>query len=420
MDNKIVPREIFQPLLHHLKEEEITIILGARQVGKTTLLRELKEHLQANNIARPEEIQMLNLDLMSDLELLSSQKNFIRFLQAKRVDNRRLYIFVDEVQRLESPGTFFKGIYDLRWPVKFVLTGSSSLEIKAKVQEPLTGRKRIFTVHPFSFREFIQDPALSKALDQKEWDSHHLNLLLEKLYEYLVYGGYPRVAVEPRLDQKYQILQEIYSSYIEKDIAGLLKIRRSLQFSRLVSLLASQVGQLVNVAEISNTLDLKQKTIHGYLRALEQTFVCGLVRPFFRNIRKELTKMPKIYFWDNGLRNLPLEAFRSFEQREDRGNLLENFVFSYLMRKTPNRVRYWRTKDKSEVDFVLEHPQGDIVPIEVKAQILKRPELPRSLVNFIRRYKPRRAILVNLGLSKIIKTGQTSVHFVYPFAVPYN
>jgi predicted AAA+ superfamily ATPase len=194
-----------------------------------------------------------------------------------------------------------------------------------------------------------------------------------------------------------------------------LRIREALNYSRLTSLLASQIGQLVNTSEISNTLDIKQETIHGYLRVLEQTFICYLLRPFFRNFRKELTKMPKIYFWDNGLRNFALESFRDFERREDRGILLENFVFSELGRQQSGRIRYWRTKDKSEVDFVLEHQMGTFIPIEVKAQILKKPELPRSLSNFIKRYAPRQSFVVNFGLHQKIRIGKTDIFFIYPF-----
>ncbi|MGB9612854.1 MAG: DUF4143 domain-containing protein, partial [Candidatus Margulisiibacteriota bacterium] len=148
---------------------------------------------------------------------------------------------------------------------------------------------------------------------------------------------------------------------------------------------------------------------------LELTFVCQLLRPVFRNKRKELTKMPKLYFWDNGLRNFALDAFRPYELREDRGALLENFVFAELARKVGNRIRYWRTKDKSEVDFVLECPDGKIVPIEVKAQKLKRPEISRSLAGFLKRYQPTRAFVINLGLQQKVRMDKTKVSFIYPF-----
>jgi len=298
-----------------------------------------------------------------------------------------------------------------------VLTGSSSLEVKAKVQEPLTGRKRLFHLYPFSFKEYLLgvEPSLVRILSLRELSRYHSGQILKRLFEYLVYGGYPRVALEKRLDQKYQIIKEIFSSYVEKDIVGFLKIREALNYSRLVSVLASQVGQLVNSAELSNTLEVKQETIQGYLRALEQTFVCQLVKPFFRNVRKELTKMPKVYFWDNGLRNFALEAFRSYEKREDRGPLLENFVFGELARKVQGGLKYWRTKDKSEVDFVVEPRRGEPIPIEVKAQNLKKPEISRSLASFLRRYKPPRAFVINLGLCRKIKIDQTQIGFIYPF-----
>jgi len=357
MANIIVPRSIFHEVASHLKEKEITIIIGARQVGKTTLLMQLKEYLLERKIAA-EAIKIFNLDLISDLELFDSQKNFINYLKSELVGHKRVYVFVDEVQRLKNPGLFFKGVYDLNLPAKFVLTGSSSLEIKAKTQEPLTGRKRLFYLFPFSFEEFIIGTAnpLSKILNHKRLTPYHLIQIMDKLREYLVYGGYPRVALEKKTGNKLNLLKEIFSSYIEKDIIGFLKIREALNYSRLVALLAAQVGQLVNAVELGNTLDMKQETIQAYLGALEETFICHLVRPYFTNFRKELVKMPKLFFWDNGIRNAPLEALRDYEGREDRGALLENFVFAEIARKNINRVRFWRTKDKNEIDFVLTQP----------------------------------------------------------------
>lgn len=418
MGNNLVPRNLFPAVAGHLVEKEITVIAGARQVGKTTLLKQLKEYLIERKREKEENIKIFNLDLVTDMELFASQKDFIRYLEAEVEAEKKIYVFVDEVQRIKNPGQFFKGIYDLGLPVKMVLTGSSSLEIKAKVQEPLTGRKRLFHLYPFSFDEYLagRHPSLLKFLKIKEPDNYHLNQILEALSEYLIFGGYPRVILEKRGDQKVQLLKEIYSSYIEKDIVGFLKIAEALNFSKLVSLLGGQVGQLVNSAEIGNTLGMKQETIQAYLRIMEQTYVTQLVRPFFRNIRKELTKMPKIYFWDNGIRNFSLESFRSFDRREDRGQLLENFVFAQMASADESKVRYWRTKDKSEVDFVYES-RGEIIPVEVKAQKLKQPEIPRSLMNFINRYRPTRAYIVNLGLRRHIKIGKTNIYYLYPYQI---
>jgi len=417
MGNNLVPRIVFPEVASHLKEKEITIITGARQVGKTTLLFQLKDFLLERKIAKENEIKIFNLDLITDLELFASQKEFVNYLKAEIEGVKRLYLFIDEAQRIKNPGLFFKGIYDLVWPVKLVLTGSSSLEIKAKFTEPLTGRKQLFHLYPFFFKEFITgtSSSLLKLLAAKKLSSYHVNQILERLFEYLIFGGYPRVVMEKNRNRKLQILKEIFSSYIEKDIVGFLKIREALNYSKLVTLLASQIGQLVNVAEISNTLEMKQETIHGYLRVLEQTFVCQTIKPFFRNKRKELTKMPKIYFWDTGLRNFALEAFRFYELREDRGALLENFVFAELARHAEERIKYWRTKDRSEVDFVIEFPSGEVVPIEVKAQKLKKPEFRRSFINFLTRYQPAKALVVNLGLQTKVKIKSTQVFFVYPF-----
>ncbi len=418
MTDKIIKRSIFSKILEHLKEPEITVILGARQIGKTTLLSELKNYLIANQISKEKNILMFNLDFISDLELFKSQAELFSYLKA-RISEEKLYVFVDEAQRVENAGLFFKGLYDKKLPVKFILTGSSSFELKSKITESLTGRKIIFTVFPFSFYEYLlsKDERMASLLSLEDTSDYDKKALLANLYDFIIYGGYPRAVLEENEEKKQQVLKEIYSSYIEKDIIGLLKIKKYSGYTKLLKILAGQIGGLVNYHELSQTTGLSFRTIDSYIETLNQTFVVARLTPFFKNIRKELSKMPKIYFIDSGLRNLGIASFRKFEEREDKEFLLENYVFSALSKKEKSEIHFWRTKDKSEVDFVMQNNNGEFIPLEIKAVNLAKPEITRGLRNFISRYSPKEAFLVNLSYQGKLNIDKTKVNFILPYEI---
>jgi predicted AAA+ superfamily ATPase len=418
MDKKIVKRQILEKIFSHLKEKEITLILGPRQVGKTTLLFQLKEILEKKEKIAKENIYYFNLDLFSDLELFQSQNNFIQFIK-NRVDsnNNRLYLFIDEAQRIENAGLFFKGIYDLNLPIKLVLTGSSSLEIRAKTTEPLTGRKRIFWLYPFSFYEYllIFDNQLTSFLLKD--DVYTRQKILNLFNHFVLFGGYPKVALEPQIEKKIIYLEEIFTSYLEKDIAGFLKIKDVFLFSKLVRILAEDIGQVVNVYRLASEIGIKGETLKRYLSFLEETFVLKRVLPYFSSTRAEIRKMPKIYFFDTGFRNFAKytkETGReSLIDKEEWGVLLENFVFSELV-KMGVAFNFWRTKDKAEVDFVLKKGEAEI-PLEVKRSVDKNFTLSKSLISFIKAYQPKEAIVVNLSYYGKRKFDNTLIHFLLPY-----
>jgi len=413
----LVQREIFIKITDHLETKEITLIIGPRQVGKTTLLLQLKGYLMSRGYPESR-IFSFNLDLVTDRALFVSQTGFIKFLK-ERIGKEKLFVFVDEAQRVENAGIFFKGIYDLDFPVKFVLTGSSALEMKSKIHEPLTGRKRIFHLYPLSFHEYIsaKDASVAQLVSEKEPSHYTRERIAEHLFRFLVWGGYPKIILEENIEAKEQFLKEIYSSYIERDIIGFLEIKNTTAFTNLVSILASQVGQLVNTQELSSTLNVERKTVEKYLEILEKTFVIERISPFFCNVRKELTKMPKVYFLDAGFRNFALSDLKGFEGRRDKGAILEDFLFSDLRKQTDAEFHFWRTKEKAEVDFVLEHRIGEPVPIEVKATTLKSPEISRSFRSFLNAYKPKHAFVVNLGFQGSTKIKSTKVQFLLPYEV---
>jgi len=413
----LVQRTILPQIIKHLEVPEITIITGSRQVGKTTLLFQLKDFLLKKGVPESN-ILIFNLDILSDLELFTDQEDFIKFLK-ERISKEKLFVFVDEAQRVKNAGIFFKGVYDLNLPVKLVLTGSSSLEIRAKIHESLTGRKRLFHLYPFSFQEYLstKDKTLEELIFKKEISPYSQKLFQAHLLDFIIWGGYPKVVLETNIQEKYQILKEIYSSYLDKDIIGFLKIREPVTFTKLLNLLAGQIGQLVNFYELSNTIRITYRTLEKYLNILEKTFIVQRIPPFFKNYRKELTKMPKIYFFDTGIRNFTIHSFKNFEERTDKGQLLENFIFSEISKKTDIKIHFWRTKDKAEVDFVLIDRLGEILPVEIKAVSLKTGEISRSFRSFIERYQPKQAIVANLGFCGEIKIDKTQIIFIHPYEI---
>jgi len=422
MNKKLVSREIFPQIKKHLRDKEITVITGARQTGKTTLLLQLKDYLIKDKKISSSKIKIFNLDLITDLTLFRDQADFIKYLKDELRINRNLYIFIDEVQRLENPGVFLKGIYDLMLPVKFVVTGSSSLEVKAKISESLAGRKRIFSLYPFSFCEFLsfKNNALYRFISKpKAISSYHRREIFDYLYDFIIYGSYPRVALEDNKEEKMRFLEEIYSSYIERDIIGFMKVKSQFAYTKLVTLLAGQIGQLINLHEISSTIRLNHRTLDNYLYLLENTYVLVRLRPYFTNLRKELTKMPKVYFIDTGLRNFALKNFAAFEDNRDKGSLLENFCFSSLVKIWKGSIYFWRTKEKTEVDFLVKDMYGNIIPIEVKAQRLAKPVISRGFQSFLKKYKVKKGYIVNLDLKSKVKLNDTIIEFILPYEVPF-
>lgn len=405
-----IKRGLLDELETHLLYKEISLIIGTRQVGKTTLMLMLKEMLEQ----RGEKTLFLNLDSDLDLPFFSSQGSLIRKLELE-LGKEKGYVFIDEIQRKEDAGIFLKGIYDTNLPYKFIVSGSGSLELKEKIHESLIGRKRIFELTPVSFEEFVNfktdyryEGSLRDFFDIEKEKTQNL------LEEYLNFGGYPRVILEERVEEKRRIIDEIFRSYLEKDITFLLRVEKTEAFSSLIRVIASQVGQLINYSELCNTLGIAIQTLKNYLWYGEKTFIIQRLPPYHRNVRKEIVKSPLIYFYDNGLRNYPLGLFGNVYNPEELGLLFENFIFNILREKlrfSGASIHFWRTKDGAEVDFVVDFVKK-IIPIEVKYKRLTKIEISRSLRSFIERYGPSNAIVINLSLSTTTNIGHTTVVFL--------
>jgi len=395
-----IPRDMTGELIKWLDEPEILILSGARQVGKTSILYQLIDWLINSARVRPDAIYFFNLDLAGMSSFLEDQGEFLRFLNAGR--GEKLYVFIDEVQRLPDPGIFIKAIQDLRLSLKFILTGSSSLDIRTKTHEALTGRKQVFHIEPLSFSEYIKtihELSSLPALDRWNYNLY-LGILNDALHKYSFYGGYPILVLTEEYEKKVLKLNEIFSSYLEKDIAGFLKVDNLNAFKKLVTFLAVQQGGLVNIQELATTLGLHRDTVSRYIYYLEETYVIKRLTPFFSNPRTELSKMPKLYFADAGLRNLAIGAMPdNLTMRADIGQILEGVVASYVLnnRTLSQKVNYWRTKSGAEVDFVISEV-NPLQSIEVKSGNLKQIKISRGYRSFLNKYSPKKAILLNSTL----------------------
>ncbi len=360
-------RKLFEDLYNHLKKDEATILIGARQTGKTTLLRDLESESIKEQIPTVF-INLENKDLLAELNL--SPLNLLSFAPNP---GEKTTFFLDEIQYLNDPSNFIKLLFDEhRSKVKLVASGSSAFYLDQKFKDSLVGRKRIFRLNTCDFEEFLllqeKHDLWEEVLKIKKnpgFKSIKITFLKSELEKFLIFGGYPAVAREANDAEKRLVLKDIRDSFIKRDILE-SGVKNEPVFFSLFKILAEQTGQLININELSNTLRVRSETIQNYLRIMQTCFHIETVRPFYQNLRKELMKMPKMYFMDTGLRNSLLNNFQPISQRLDRGELWENAIFRALADKyEPEEIRFWRTADGKEVDFVL--PEID-VPIALEAK----------------------------------------------------
>lgn len=406
--HSFIRRRLLSRIEGHLEQQEITLLTGPRQSGKTTLLRHLETQLQAAG----RKTLWLNLDFEDDARHLASQGALIRKIRLELGAGG--VVFIDEIQRKPDAGRFLKGLYDQGLPWKFVVSGSGSLELKEKISESLAGRKRQFELTTVSFVEWVDFQTEYRYTDRlREFfatEPAKTDWLLE---EYLKYGGYPRVVTADSHQEKLAVINEIYRSYLERDIVYLLRVEKSEAFTHLVRMLAAQSGKIVTLSELAATIGLSLTTLKTYLYYLEKTFIIRRVTPFYTNMRKELTKSPVIYFTDPGMRNFACGLFGKLIA-QDAGFVFQTMIQGLLADLFPlaePSIHYWRTKDKAEVDFVIQ--SGDrIIPLDVKYGDRQHPEIPRSLRSFIDRYTPPTALLVNTRRDADFYIGPTRVHLL--------
>jgi len=405
-----IKRYLFKTLLNHLDSPEITIIVGPRQVGKTTLLLKLKEYLEKKG----EKTLFLNYDLDKDRPFFSSQIALVNKIKLF-FGNQKGFVFLDEIQRKENASLFLKGLYDMNLPYKFIVTGSGSLELKEKIHESLPGRKRLFYLRSVSFWEFLNFKT-NYQFEQKKREFLKIEKILAKeiLNEYLMFGGYPKVILAETLKEKQIIINDIFQSFLEKDISLLLQVEKTESLSKLTRLIAHQQGQLINYSELAGNVGISQPTVKKFLWYLEKTFILARVYPFSKK-RKEIVKAPVVYFQDLGMANFLRGQFGlSINQINNAGLLFQNFIYQLLEEKIENTIwslNYWRSKDGAEVDFVIDKGSTSL-PVEVKYSESSDSKIPRGLSSFIKKYQQERAFVVNLNIENQLFKNSTEINFL--------
>ena len=358
-DDYMIKRILQSRIASSLYSGKAILLLGPRQVGKTTLIRE---------ILKNESYLFLNADDAIVREQLSAPGVH----KLKSIIGKHTLVFIDEVQRLEEAGLTLKLIVDEFTNVQVVASGSSALELSSKINEPLTGRKWEYHLFPISWEELEGTEGFLEAESQLE---HRL-----------IYGMYPDVINNPGLETR--IIQQLGESYLYKDILSMTHIRKPELLDRLLKALALQVGNEVSYNELAQLLQVDKGTVMAYLDLLEKSFIIFRLRSFSRNIRNEIKNNRKIYFWDNGIRNFLIANFNSLDLRQDKGALWENFLIAERMKylayhQVLANSYFWRTVQQQEIDYV-EDRNGELPAFEFKWKHSSKSKTPS---NFLAAYQ---------------------------------
>jgi len=355
MMKTIIQRQLKNIIDKYFFQGKIIIIYGARQVGKTTLIKSLINNSGKNTI-------FLNCDDPTVVDTLTN----ISLYEIELLIGNKTNIFIDEAQRIKNIGLTLKLLVDNFPEKQIVVSGSSAFDLANEINEPLTGRKYELMLTPISVSEII----------------NHTDYLSLKssLKHRIVYGMYPEVVMKHEKVKK--ILLDLSSSYLYKDIFTWQRIRKPEIIQKLLKALALQIGSEVSYNEISNMLGISKDTVASYIQLLEQTFVIFRLSSFSRNLRTELKHKNKIYFWDTGIRNALLNNFLPFDDRQDKGSLWENYIIAERIKFNLNNninanYYFWRTHQQQEIDFI-EEIENSIRAYEIKWNANKKVRIPKK------------------------------------------
>ena len=342
----MIARIVENQIVSELKPASVVCLYGARRTGKTILLETLKKRLSNKKIL------LVHGQDLTTAELLSSQRTDTLARFVRGFD----YLFIDEAQYIPNIGTNLKLMVDTVPEISILVTGSSAFELRQKVGEPLVGRSTYFHLYPFSQEEMSKVETTLETRDN--------------LPQRLIYGSYPQVLLAKSDQDKKKQLEKLRDGYLLQDILELDNLKDSLFVFNLLRLIAFQIGHDISYAELASNLNTHPNTVRRYLELLEKTFVIFSVIGYSRNLRKEYTKTPRYYFWDNGVRNVVISNFNTVNIRDDMGALWENYCVSERRKRNsyhhnaPNYY-YWRTYDQKEIDSV-EEQDGLLHGFEMK------------------------------------------------------
>jgi predicted AAA+ superfamily ATPase len=355
---KYIERAIIDELRKKLVPNKVLILLGARRVGKTELIKSYLEEIPTNSYLQ------LNGEDINDINLLKerSVNNYKRLLSGIEL------LVIDEAQNVPDIGTILKLIVDSIDQIKVIATGSSMFDLSNKLGEPLVGRKNTLYLFPFAQIEF------SKNENYKQ--------TLENLEERLIFGSYPELIQYDSWEDKKEYLFEIINSYLLKDILVFEGIKHADKIYDILRLVAYQVGKEVSVQELANQLQLSKNTVTNYLDLLSKVFIIFKIEGFSRNLRKEIVKSNRWYFYDNGIRNAIINNFNTLDSRNDIGDLWENYLaYERIKKQTYQKIKtnnyFWRTYDQQELDW-LEEKGDNLEGFEFKWNENKKVKIPTA------------------------------------------
>jgi uncharacterized protein len=375
LQEKMYSRYIKERIAKRIDGGKAIIVMGSRQVGKTTLIESLLES---------KDYLLINGDDPKTRTLLAEPNTE----QIRSILGNYKYIFIDEAQRIEGIGLTMKIITDRFKGVQLFASGSSSFDLSNKLNEPLTGRKWEYQLFPISWEEY---------------EDHHGYLHAEQNVENrLLYGFYPDVL--NNIGDEISILRNLVNSYLYKDILSYADIRKPEVLDKLIQALALQIGSEVNYSELSQIIGVDKNTVNKYIDILEKGFIIFKLSSFSRNVRNEIKTNKKIYFYDNGVRNMVIGNFNPIELRTDKGALWENFLISERIKQIEykqslSRTYFWRTRQQQEVDFVEENG-GKIYGYEFKWQRKKTQKLPKT---FTETYNAEASVIDRENFREFVK-----------------
>lgn len=382
----MIDRKIFKQLEKELTKKQITALIGARQIGKTTSLKRTFELVKKEAI-------FLTFD---DLEILNLFENNIKLFIEQYI-NPYKYIFIDEFQYAKQGGKQLKFIYDTNWK-KIFISGSSKPELAIHSLSYLVGRISIIEMFPLTFEEFVNYKSPNKKiLFSKQRNKQDFEQLKNEFNEFITFGAYPEVVIEKNFEEKKLLLRNIIQTYLFKEIKDVLGFKEHYLFENILRMLAIQNGKLIKKTSLSQNLDLNWNKVSESLAILEKTGLIISIKPFHTNKAKEIVKTPKIYFHDLGFVNALLKNFEEVNFRTDKGEIYESFVLQELIKN--NIIPKFWNKQQSEIDFVIEQNQ-EIIAIEVKSKLKK---VPLSTKMFLKEYKTKKVYVLNQETDKKIK-----------------
>ena len=391
-----LPRQFIQRDTVLVHDHRVCLVVGPRQVGKSTLIWKYLSETDKPFL-------FLNCEEPALREWLTSPA--LVWDDIRKLADVPVPLFFEEIQRLPEAGLFLKGLVDRRVGIPVFATGSSSFDLESKTRESLAGRAVRHQMLPLSLSEITRQVEGTEIMISRQ-----INNQMEKM---LCYGGYPTVVLASAPEKE---LAGLVESFIIRDASDRFRVRYPAAFRKVLELAASQVGNLCNFSEWSAHAGISNDTVSEYTHLLQETHIVRLVRPFVGGKRAEITSTPKVYFIDNGIRNILFGGFQPVHKRPDRGPLWENFAFTEIYKSINpvlDSIGYWRSKAGAEVDFIIQH-QGRIAACEIKAGD-SRGKIPRGSRSFIEAYQPELFVAVSSVSLPSMRLGETEVRFIRLF-----